>query len=77
MEELGRYIDPFTDFERFVVQSKILFESEPNNGLLIDFLNELLGGRKTMTDLTYVKNEHLGRTDEDRKAIAEVSKLSK
>ena len=64
MEALGRYIDPFTDFG-----FKMLFGSEPHKDLLIDFLNELLRGQKKITQLTYAKNEHLGQTDEDRKAI--------
>jgi predicted transposase/invertase (TIGR01784 family) len=59
-----RYIDPFTDFG-----FKKLFGSEPNKDLLIDFLNELLKGQKLIKDLTYAKNEHLGKTSEYRKAI--------
>lgn len=64
MEIKGRYIDPFTDFG-----FKKLFGSEPNKDLLIDFLNELLKGQKNIRDLTYSKNEHLGKTPEYRKAI--------
>jgi predicted transposase/invertase (TIGR01784 family) len=37
--------------------------------LLIDFLNELLRGKKSITDLTYSKNEHLGKTNATRKAV--------
>ncbi len=59
-----RYIDPFTDFG-----FKKLFGSEPNKDLLIDFLNELLRGQKQIKTLTYAKNEHLGQTDEYRKAV--------
>ena len=64
MKDLGKYIDPFTDFG-----FKRLFGSEPHKELLIDFLNELLKGKKQIKQLTYAKNEHLGQTDEDRKAI--------
>ncbi len=64
MEDLGKYIDPFTDFG-----FKRLFGSEPNKDLLIDFLNELLKGKKSIKQLSYAQNEHLGQTDEDRKAI--------
>jgi len=59
-----RFIDPFTDFG-----FKRLFGSEPNKDLLIDFLNQLLKGKKHIQNLTYAKNEHLGKTDEFRKAI--------
>ncbi len=59
-----RYIDPFTDFG-----FKRLFGSEPNKDLLIDFLNQLLKGKKHIQNLIYSKNEHLGKTDEYRKAI--------
>ena len=64
MEDLGKYIDPFTDFG-----FKRLFGSEPNKDLLIDFLNELLKDKEQIKHLTYAKNEHSGQTDEDRKAI--------
>ncbi|TAE47959.1 MAG: hypothetical protein EAZ89_16485, partial [Bacteroidetes bacterium] len=59
-----RYLNPFTDFG-----FKKLFGEEPNKDLLLDFLNELLieqeGGIK---DLTYLKNEHIGAAEMDRKA---------
>lgn len=44
---VGRYIDPLTDFG-----FKYLF-GEPNKFLLIGFLNAVLSGRKTITDLQY------------------------
>jgi predicted transposase/invertase (TIGR01784 family) len=60
-----RYINPFTDFG-----FKKLFGEEANKDLLIDFLNELLGAETgIITDLTYLRNEHLGSAQEDRKAI--------
>jgi len=59
-----RFLDPFSDFG-----FKKLFGEEPNKDLLIDFLNELLKGRKQIKELTYSKNEHLGKTQEYRKAI--------
>jgi predicted transposase/invertase (TIGR01784 family) len=64
MNNVQRYIDPFTDFG-----FKKIFGSEPNKDLLIDFLNELLKGHKVIRTLTYAKNEHLGRTEEYRKAV--------
>lgn len=60
----GKYIDPFTDFG-----FKRLFGSEPNKDLLIDFLNTVLRGREKISNLTYLNAEHMGRTQEDRKAI--------
>ena len=64
MEDLGRFIDPFTDFG-----FKRIFGSEPNKDLLIDFLNELLKGKKLIKDLTYAKNERLGKTSKDRRVV--------
>lgn len=64
MEPLGKYINPFTDFG-----FKILFGTEPNKILLIDFLNQVLGDREKIKDLTYLNNEALGKTNRERKAI--------
>jgi predicted transposase/invertase (TIGR01784 family) len=60
-----KYINPFTDFG-----FKKLFGTEPNKALLINFLNEvILPEQRKITDLTYKKNDHLGATEFDRKAI--------
>jgi predicted transposase/invertase (TIGR01784 family) len=59
-----RYINPFTDFG-----FKKLFGSEFNKELLIDFLNQVLGGKERIQDLTYLNTENLGNTAADRKAI--------
>ena len=60
-----KYINPFTDYG-----FKRLFGEEPNKDLLLDFLNELLKKEQgKITELTYLKNENLGRTELDRKAI--------
>jgi len=60
-----KYVNPFTDFG-----FKKLFGEEPNKDLLLDFLNELLKEEQgRITDLTYLKNEQLGKTQVDRKAI--------
>ncbi len=59
-----KYINPFTDFG-----FKKIFGEEANKDLLIDFLNELLPDKGKILDLTYLKSEHLGTTDLDRKAI--------
>lgn len=60
-----KYINPFTDYG-----FKKLFGEEPNKDLLLDFLNELLKEEQgQITDLIYLKNEHLGTGEIDRKAI--------
>jgi predicted transposase/invertase (TIGR01784 family) len=66
MSESGeRYINPFTDYG-----FKKLFGEEPNKDLLRDFLNELLKEEQgEIKSITYLKNEHLGTTELDRKAI--------
>ncbi len=66
MEELKeKYINPFTDFG-----FKRLFGEEPNKDLLLDFLNEILKGQQgQIVDLTYLKTEKLGITEQERKAI--------
>ncbi len=65
MEFRERYLNPFTDFG-----FKKLFGEEPNKDLLLDFLNELLREQEgKIKSLTYLKNEHLGSGDADRRAI--------
>ena len=60
-----RYINPFTDFG-----FKKLFGSEVNKDLLIAFLNSLLPKEAgTVTDLTFLPNEQVGRSEFDRRAI--------
>ncbi len=60
-----KYINFFTDYG-----FKKLFGEEPNKDLLIDFLNVLLKGKQApIKKLTYLKTEHLGNTQIDRKAI--------
>ncbi len=50
-----RYIDPLND-----IAFKKIFGSDPNKDLLIDFLNQVLRGRRKIVDLVYNKNEHHG-----------------
>ena len=64
MDGRERYINPFTDFG-----FKKLFGTEFNKELLVDFLNQVLGGREQVRDLTYLNTESLGRTASDRNAI--------
>lgn len=60
-----KYINPFTDYG-----FKKLFGEEPNKDLLLDFLNELLKEEQgEIKNLTYLKSEHLGASNIDRKAI--------
>lgn len=60
-----KYINPFTDYG-----FKKLFGEEPNKDLLLDFLNELLKEEQgEIVNLTYLKNEHLGTSEIDRRAI--------
>lgn len=62
-----RYVNPYTDFG-----FKKLFGSEVNKDLLISFLNCLLNGRETIQNLTYLNTEHLGTSENDRKAVFDV-----
>ena len=64
MDSKERYINPFTDFG-----FKKLFGTEFNKELLVDFLNQVLGERERIQDLTYLNTENLGSTSADRKAI--------
>ncbi|MEA5405294.1 Rpn family recombination-promoting nuclease/putative transposase [Arcicella sp. DC2W] len=64
-EFVEKYINPFTDYG-----FKKLFGEELNKDLLMDFLNELLKEEQgQIKELTYLKTEHLGLTELDRKAI--------
>lgn len=67
-EFVDKYINPFTDYG-----FKRLFGEEPNKELLLDFLNELLYEEQgRITALTYLKNEHLGAAENDRRAIFDI-----
>ncbi len=60
-----KYLNPFTDFG-----FKKLFGEELNKDLLLDFLNELLKEEQgEIKSLRYLKTEHLGSSELDRKAI--------
>ncbi len=60
-----KYINAFTDFG-----FKKLFGEELNKDILIDFLNELLKEEGLqIKNLTYLRNEHLGSLEMDRRAI--------
>ncbi len=60
-ERREKYINPFTDYG-----FKRLFGEEPNKDLLLDFLNELLKHEQgQITELTYLKSDKLGSSEED------------
>ena len=60
-----RYLNPFTDYG-----FKALFGTEANKDILIDLLNTLLEGEQSnIVELTFMKNEQLGRSKDDRRAI--------
>lgn len=59
-----RYINLFTDFG-----FKKLFGDEPNKDLLISFINSLLVGKEQITDLSYLKNERIGKNEGERRAV--------
>jgi len=59
-----RYINLFTDFG-----FKKLFGEEPNKGLLISLLNSLFQGKEQVADITYLKNERLGKNEGERRAV--------
>lgn len=59
-----RYINLFTDYG-----FKKLFGEQPNKDLLMAFLNEFLRGKEKIEDLSYLKNERLGRNEGERRAV--------
>lgn len=64
---MARFINPFTDFG-----FKKLFGEEANKDLLMDFLNSLLPQKHQIKELRFKKNERLGATGIDRKAIFDI-----
>src|SRR5690606_33294910 len=64
----GRYIDLTSDYG-----FKRIFGTEPHKDLLIAFLNELFRGRKTIVNLSYNKNEHVGETTETGTVILDLN----
>ena len=64
---MARYINPFTD-----VGFKRIFGQELSKPLLIDFLNNLLKGEKTIVDLRFLDKEQPALFKEDRSLIYDV-----
>ncbi|MFK7983860.1 MAG: Rpn family recombination-promoting nuclease/putative transposase [Saprospiraceae bacterium] len=71
MDISGKYINLFTDFG-----FKRVFGEEANKDILMDFLNEVLPKEYTIQDLHFSKNEHLGKSIENRKAIFDLFCIS-
>ncbi|NEQ11006.1 MAG: Rpn family recombination-promoting nuclease/putative transposase, partial [Moorea sp. SIO4E2] len=67
-----KYISLLTDFG-----FKRVFGTEPNKGLLIDFINTLLPPRHHIEDVTFKNTENLGNTPVDRKGIFDIYCQSK
>ncbi|NEQ87455.1 MAG: Rpn family recombination-promoting nuclease/putative transposase, partial [Moorea sp. SIO2I5] len=67
-----KYISLLTDFG-----FKRVFGTEPNKGLLIDFLNTLLPPHHHIEDVTFKNTENLGNTPVDRKGIFDIYCQSK
>ena len=59
---MGKFINPFTDFG-----FKHIFGREMDKDILIEFLNDLLEGEHTITDLRIMNNERLPETEQGRK----------
>ena len=51
---MGKFINPFTD-----VGFKKIFGQEVSKDLLIDFLNDLLVGERSIKDITFLDKELL------------------
>lgn len=62
-----RYVNFYTDFA-----FKKLFGTAANKDLLISFLNALLHGQESITDITYLNAEQLGTQEYDRRAVFDV-----
>ena len=59
-----RYVNPFTDFG-----FKKLFGEESSKEILMDFLGAIIPDKGKIIQLSFLQNEHLGASQEDRKAI--------
>lgn len=64
---MARFINPFTDYG-----FKAIFGQEINKDLLIEFLNDLLVGERTITDLVFLNTEQLPGYEQDRAAIYDI-----
>lgn len=67
MSTKEKYLNPFTDFG-----FKKLFGSKINKDILINFLNAILPNETEISNLTYLKTEHIGHSQIDRKVVYDV-----
>ena len=66
---MGKFINPFTD-----VGFKKIFGQEVSKDLLIDFLNDLLVGERSIKDITFLDKELLPEYMGDRGVIYEIGR---
>jgi len=64
---MSKFINPFTD-----VGFKIIFGQEFSKPRLLDFLNALLVGERSITDLTFLDKEQPAVYDGDRSPIYDI-----
>lgn len=64
---MSKFINPFTD-----IGFKRIFGQEFSKPLLIDFLNNLLKGERSITDVTFLDKEQPGIYDGDRSPVYDV-----
>ncbi len=64
---MARFINPFTD-----VGFKTIFGQEVSKELIIDFLNDLLEGEKSIKDIRFLDKELLPELDGDRGTIYDI-----
>ena len=64
---MGKFINPFTD-----VGFKIIFGQEFSKPRLLDFLNTLLEGERSITDLTFLDKEQPAFYDGDKSPIYDI-----
>lgn len=69
---MGKFINPFTDYGW-----KHIFGEESSKSILIDFLNDLLEGERSIEDIKYLKNEALPENAFGRGVIFDVLCISR
>ena len=67
MSENARYINPLTDYG-----FKLIFGTEVNKDLLIDFLNQILPPPQQVEDVQYLPTATIGEDAEERTAVFDV-----